>query len=114
MARSYVLPIPLTTVDSATFINNNFFVINAAGLTHPCFLLRIINNSNITILISYDGVNNHDILPPNDTLQLDFQTNSQPSGHMALLRKGTVIYAKRSAGAAGVGIIYLCGYYQEI
>lgn len=113
MARSYILAIPQTSVDAAN-LDNNFDQINPNGLDNACFLIRVINNSNITVQISYDGINVHDTILPNETLQLEFQTNSQPNGYMALIRKGTVIWAASETGNPGVGTIYLAGYYQEM
>lgn len=113
MARSYVLAIPQTSIDAAT-LDNNFDQINPDGLDQACFLIRIINNSNITVLISYNGVDVHDTILPNETLQLEFQTNSSPNGFVAQLRKGTIVFIASETGNPGVGTIYLSGYYQEI
>ncbi len=111
MAKSFVKAIAATQVNSNLF-GAGLVPINVNGLDQACFLLRIINKSNMTVFISYDHVNAADIIPPNNTLQLDFQTNSAPNGYIANLRKGTIVYA--DAAAAGVGIVYLVGYYQEI
>lgn len=111
MAKSFVKAITLTGVDSATF-GAAFQRINPNGLPHACFLIRIINGSNRTVTISYNGVDTHDVLLPNDTLELDLQANSSPNGFIAYLKKGTVVYA--NATIAGVGIVSLVGYYQEI
>jgi len=111
MAKSFVKAIVFTDVDASTF-GAGFVPINPNGLEEACFLIRIINASNVTVSISYDGVVAHDILLPNNTLQLDFQSNSSPNGHIAWLRKGTVVYA--DSALAGVGAVVLVGYYQEI
>jgi hypothetical protein len=101
--------IPLTSIDSAT-LASSYKVINAGGLAAPCFLIRIINTSGVTVTISYDGTTDNDVLAANSTLQLDFQENSQPNNYIAKLSKGTQIYAK---GTAGTGLIYLAGYTQR-
>ncbi len=111
MAKSFVKAIPITDVDAAT-LGGGFVAINPDGLEQACFLIRIVNASNVTVSISYDGQIAHDVLQPNNTLQLDFQTNSSPNGHIAWLRKGTIIYADSTIG--GVGSVILIGYYQEI
>lgn len=79
-----------------------------ALLTDAVCILRIINNSNVVVVISYDGVTDNDFLPANSILQLDFQTNAVPNNNVALLSKGTRIYA---LGAVGVGFIVVTGYF---
>jgi len=110
MAKSFVKSIVATEVDAST-LGVGLVPINVNGLDQACFLIRIINNSNVTILISYDGINAGDVLPPNNILQLDFQTNSAPNGFVANLKKGTVVSVDSTA--PGIGLIFLCGYYQE-
>jgi len=107
--KNSVNQIPLTSINSAAFTGAYQLISGAAGITNSCFLIRIINNSNQNITISYDGVNDHDFLPTLMTLQLPFQSNSQPNNFNANLSKGTKIYVK---GAAGAGLVYLAGYFQ--
>jgi len=106
--KNIVLAIPLTSFNSAA-LAAGYAPINAAGFPEPLFLVRLINNSNADVTISYDGVNDADFVPHGTQLQLNFQTNGQPNNFNALLAKGTVVYVK---GAAGAGLIYLAGYYQ--
>lgn len=110
MSKSFVKAI-VATEANANLFGTGLVPINVNGLSHACFLIRIINNSNATVFISYDGINAADVIPPNNTLQLDFQTNSSPNGFVANLKKGTIVYA--DAALAGVGTVYLVGYYQE-
>jgi len=107
--KNSIHPIPLTSIDSATFTGAYQLISGAGGLTNPCIILRIINNSNIGVTISYDGVRDHDFVPANNTLQLPFQSNAQPNNLAALIARGTRIYVKAAAGA---GLVYLSGYYQ--
>lgn len=111
MAKSFVKSIPIEEVNANTF-GVRFVPINPDGLDEACFLIRIINASNVNVTISYNGVEGNDFIPPNEVLQLNFQTNSSPNGFIALLRKGTIVFA--NAPLAGVGSVVLSGYYQEI
>ncbi len=77
-------------------------------LTEACFLIRINNASNSPITISYDGTTDQDYLAAGAALYLNFQSNAQPNGYVALLAAGTKIYVK---GTAGVGFISISGYY---
>ncbi len=111
MAQSFISAIQLTEVNANT-LGLGFVPINDDGLDQACFLIRIVNASNVTVTISYDGVTGGDILLPDETLQLDLQANSSPNGFIAYLRKGTIVYV--DAVNAGVGFIFLAGYYQEV
>ncbi len=112
--KNQVKAILMTSIDATTF-TGAYLPINPLGLPNPCFLIRIINNSNMPITISYDQTipsdakSDADFLPANEELQLNFQTNSQPSNWWANLQQGTIVYVK---GAVGTGKVYLVGYYQ--
>ncbi len=107
--RNFVLPLPLSNIDSATFTGSYQLLSGAAGITNPAFLIRIVNASNIGVTVSYDGTNDHDFIPANSSIQLNFQTNNQPNNHNSLLQQFTKIYVK---AAAGIGLVYLSGWYQ--
>lgn len=110
MPKDIIKGLQLTNFDSATILGNPE-PINPNGFEEAPCLIRIINDSNIDIFISYDGVTDTDFLQAGQTLQLPFQSNSQPSNWRALLPKGSIVYV--SAPAAGVGEIYLAAYAQE-
>lgn len=110
MLKNTVKAIILTSFDSST-LSALFQPINPGGLDHACFLVRINNDSDEGVIVSYDGVNSHDFIAPATTLELPLQTNSGPMNRAAYMSQGTVIYVKE-ATAAGTGEIYLSGYYQ--
>ena len=82
-----------------------------AQIAQPIGILRIINNSNVPVIISYNGVDDNDYLPANTILQLDFQANAIPTNEVALLAKDTRIYAK--GPGAGVGFLVVTGYFVQ-
>lgn len=105
--RDTVSAITLTSIDSATFVNT-FQTLNAS-LTGACIILRVINNSNTDIIVSYDGIHDQDFVPKNTILQLDFQTNSQPNNKRCTMPIGTHVWVR---GVMGAGLVYCAGYYQ--
>lgn len=107
--QNKVLPIALSSIDSATFTGAYQLLSPAAGLAEACIMLHIVNNANVSITISYNGTTDHDFLLAATDRELNFQTNGQPQNYAATLAKGTKIYVK---GAAGVGLVYLSGFYQ--
>ena len=106
--KNRIQAIQLTTFNAAGLLAA-YQVVNATGLDFPCSILRINNASNTAITISYDGVTDHEYLAANQVLQLEPQTNSQPSANVSLFAKGMFVYVK---GTAGVGTIALSGYYN--
>jgi len=108
--RNTVNAVEVFFISSVVLEADEYQSINSQGLPFPCFLIRVINNSNKDVMISYDGVTDHDFIPMGQTLQLPFQSNSQPNGYVALMAKGTIVYVQ---GAAGTGDIYLAAYYQK-
>ena len=94
---------------ASSTITGSFQAINPAGLDKACSILRVINDSNKTIAISYDGTTDNDVIPANTVLQLPVQSNAQPNSYRALFAQGTVVYA---SGTAGTGSVYVAGYYQ--
>jgi len=112
MPKDSIKPLLIASLDASTLQAVTYTAINAVanGLDGPCFMIRITNASSSGVLVSYDGINDHDILLDGHILQLDFQTNSRPGNKVAQLAKGTKVYVR---GAAGQGNIYLSGWYQE-
>jgi capsid protein len=108
MSKNYIEAVPLASIDSATF-TGNYLPINGAGLTEACSLIRITNDSNVDITISYDGATPHDYLRAGDKLELNLQANSQPNGYMSFLKQGQVVYV---LAAPGIGYVYLAGYFN--
>ena len=101
----------------ATGFDNTFQVINTGGLPQPCFMIRIINDSNTGIDIAYkynpliqvDIWNDHVLA--NHDITLYFETNGQPASYMALMAKGMEVFVR--GAQAGIGTVYLAGYYVE-
>jgi hypothetical protein len=107
--NNFVESVELSTFDSST-LTGTFQPINGSGLSDDVKILRIINDSDKTITISYDGVNDSDVILTKSSETFEFQTNAQevPEGAgIKYARKGQVIYAK---GPAGSGNIYVGGY----
>ena len=97
---------------AATDFTGAYQLVNELGFGEACFMIRIVNNSSANILISFDGVTDHDYLASGKSLQLPTQDNALPSGLVAKFRRGTSLYFKAFPFKIGfTGIIYLIGYY---
>jgi len=107
MATRSIKAITLTSINAAA-LSGAYDIVNA-GLSDPCFLLRIINDSNRDVTISYDGVTANDYVPSGSRLEINGQANSVLPDKMALFRKGLPIYVLGTP--AGTGYVYIAGYY---
>lgn len=106
MAINKVQAITMTSKNSATLTGGYDLVVTS--LAEACFMIRIVNASNRIVNISYNGTNLHDVLPANTSTTINFQASSLPRSNIALLPKGQKIWLN---GTAGVGNIYIVGYY---
>lgn len=76
--------------------------------THLMRLLKIINNSNKDVTISFDGINDNDFIPAGGFSLYDLTTNKSDQDILFIFRIGTQVYAK---GTAGTGDIYVVAIY---
>ena len=111
MAKNRVYPLLLQTFDSVD-MTGDYLPINPDGLEGAAFWLRINNDTDETITISYDGVNDHEVILSGVIYETPTtQNNALPSGKVCLFPIGQIIYVK---GTAGTGDVYLSGFYQPI
>jgi len=99
----------LRSVDSATLAAS--YVALGGPLVHPSYILKIVNNSNILVTISIDGVTDIDVAPANSFFLYD-EDEGNPS-HEAI-PAGTQVYVKSGTGAGGVGLIYMVSQFITI
>jgi hypothetical protein len=109
MAQTSVKAIPIRGFDTA-FLTARWQPLYPDGIPQACFALRLINHSAVDVCLSFDGVTFNDLILSERELYLPAQMNNQPNSNEALFAKETIIYVSW-ATAAGVGAIYLTGYY---
>lgn len=107
MAQNSVKPFALSSILSSA-VTSLYAPLNGTGFAQAPFFIRINNASSVAIIVSYDGVNDHEFLAANSVFELPSQTNAQPNAQVALFPKNTIVYIK---GTAGTGNVYLSGYY---
>lgn len=103
----------LSSFDTST-LTANYQVVNSSGFSHPVLLLKVVNTSTNDVTISFDGVNDHDIVigsangRPRTVLNLSFMCTPAPTGYL-YMAQGTKVYVK---GTASAGSIYVSAYSQ--
>ena len=101
-----IRPVGLWTFDSAS-VGAAFKAINVA-FGWPIYFLSIKNNSDKDIIVSFDGVNNHDFVAHGKSID-----RGGGPADKCFFNKGTIVYVN---GTAGTGDIYLSIYtiFKEI
>lgn len=85
-----------------------FAAVDVDGIESHLLVLSILNNSNTPVIVSYDGVTDHDIIVAGERVVYNLQSNSEPQNWVYQLKEGTVFYVR---GVAGAGFIYFSGWY---
>ena len=82
------------------------------AISNPARILRIQNLTNALLMISYDGVNDHEAIAPNSFLLLDITANkTREQGYF--LSEGTRVHVKE-IDAPTSGSVYVSVYYGAI
>ncbi len=107
MSKNIVVPSPISSIDSATFTGAYQLV---ATLAKAALLLRIINNSNSDVTVSFDGTTDNEFVPDGAVFQFPVQSNAGATNYAAFIAQGTKIYVKGTA--LSTGLVYVASYYQ--
>ena len=111
--KSRLRPEQIRTVNSASFngIGGTFFPFQIASadspITNPSRILIISNRSGVDVMISWDGVLDHVLIPAGGSFILDEGSNAV-SGAEYNTAARTQFYAR---GAASTGLVYLSTFY---
>jgi hypothetical protein len=95
----------LRSIDSATFTGSKQAL--STPLLFPSYICKLVNNSNVLVTISIDGINDVDVAPANSFWLYD-EGKVGATGAFPALQKGTQFYV---TGSAGVGLVYLVSQY---
>jgi len=108
MTKEFIVPMELQSIDSAT-IDPALWTAIGNPVEEALSLIKITNASDEDIIISYDGIREHEYIVSGKKSVTYFQFNERNDCDTALLAKNTVIYVK---GTAGTGYIFVAGYYN--
>jgi hypothetical protein len=80
---------------------------------NPSRIVKFHNFTNANLLISFDGVNDHDAIFASSSQVMDLTTNHTSQAGEAFFRVGTTIYVKEETGAPTGGNFYVVTYFGE-
>jgi hypothetical protein len=106
--KSVIQPITALNFDTVTLAATYKLV---GTLSEACFYLKFLNQSTNTIVISFDGINPHDVVLANGVSEISGQTNAAYSSRIANFRKNLPIYVVSETNT--VGDFFVVGYYQN-
>lgn len=79
-------------------------------LLHSTRYLKFTNTTDVTLMVSWDGVHDHFVFPANSFDVIDVSTNKVKTD-AAFVAQGTQFWVKRVSGAATTGAMYLSVLY---
>lgn len=111
--RQKLLPEPMRMINSASF-NGTFLPFTDALLfdspiTNPSRVLLFVNNSGVSVTISWDGTNDAFVLLAGAAFTFDESANAVANA-VLVTSAGTQFYAK---GVASTGFVYLSTFYAS-
>ena len=80
------------------------------SFSSPIRVLKIQNLTDELLFFSFDGINDHDILPSNGYTIYDISANKTIEQGF-YIGEGTRVYVKISGGAPSVGSVYITAFY---
>lgn len=82
-----------------------------AQFNHPMRIIKVVNNTNADMFISFDGTNDHDYVPAGGFTLYDLTTNqNEPAGWF--FRDGTQVYVKYNTAPTS-GSVFLVAFYGK-
>jgi len=84
------------------------------SINHPARQIFIQNLTNITLMFSFDGINDHFPLPANGFFLDDITSNKANQVGDFNLASGDRLYVKQLAGAPGAGAVYFSVIYGDL
>jgi len=103
-----------TYFDATLLLATPAFQLCDPGLLSPSFLLKIINDSDVNVVISYDGMYPQDIVLAHDEIMLALQQQNKIPGKISLIERGFPVYVAAQTTPGKSGNIYVISYYQPV
>lgn len=79
-----------------------------SALDNPCRIFYLLNATDVLLTFSFDGVNDHLVLPSGGFILLDVTSNMSLTGGSLSISQGQRIYVK---GSPTSGSVYLSVFY---
>lgn len=91
-------------------ISGNYAAVGS-GFSFPARIIKITNTTDANLLVSFNGIDDHDIIPAGMTEIIDYGTNRSASGTTAEQPVGTIVYVKEESASVSEGAVYVTVIY---
>jgi len=78
---------------------------------YPARMIKIANNTNEDVIISFDGTNDNDYIPANGFVLYDYCANMTEMGGYFFQPLGTQVYVKEASSGPSSGSVYVTMIY---
>jgi len=95
----------------ATLLTNDFQLCDP-GIPEPVNILRIVNTSDVNVLISFDGIDPQDIIREYSDYELNFESNAEYPSDILLLPRYTKVWVAAEVNPGKAGDIYVISYFE--
>lgn len=89
------------------------YVAVGSAFTHAVRVINIDNLTDANLLVSFDGTNNHTVVPAGAGKIFDYATNRVGPVDQLEQSVGTTVYVKREGGAPTGGTVYVTVLYAS-
>lgn len=84
-----------------------------APFANPVRILKVTNLSDASLLISFDGINNKDVVPTQGSCVYNYGANRADVGGQLDQSIGERVYVKQESSAATTGSVYVTVIYAS-
>jgi len=93
-------------------ISGTFAAVGAV-LANPISSYKISNDTDANLIISYDGVNDHEFVASNSFVLFDAGANKSNRGQGLFLSQGDRLFVRQEVGAPTSGNVYFSVYFAS-
>lgn len=106
--------IKFETLRSVAFggIGANYAAVGGV-FNNPIRILKVSNETNASVLISMNGIDDHDIVAGNGVFVYDFTGNASAQAGVLELQAQKRIYVKQAGAAPTSGTLYITAIYAS-
>jgi len=78
---------------------------------NPIRMLKVTNTTDVNILVSFNGINDKDIVAANSAYVYDYASNKSTQSGFAEQSAGERVYIKAESGLPTIGSVYITAIY---